>query len=224
MRRLSGPGLILYAITATLAAIDWIMALEPGWYSTIIGLLFISGQVLTALAFAIVALLILARHSRLAAVLRADHLHDLGKLLLVFVMVWAYLAFSQLLIIWAENLPEEIPYYLHRLSGGWLWLGVLLVAFHFAIPFFLLLSRQVKRSARALTILAVLIIVMRGADLAWQTLPSFHPGLLRIHWMDIVAPLGLGGLWVAYFSRSLERYPLLPLGALHQKQESDNKT
>lgn len=209
---LSGPGLILYGLTATFASVDWIMSLEPGWYSTIIGMMYISGQVLSALSFAIVALVVVAAYSPLGDVLKPRHWHDLGKLLLAFVMVWAYMAFSQLLIIWAENLPEEIPYYLHRLTGGWLWIGVALLLFHFAVPFFLLLSRDLKRNAKVLGFLAAFIVVMRAVDMFWYTTPAFYPGSFHIHWMDFAAPIGVGGLWVSYFSWQVRRFPLLPLG------------
>jgi hypothetical protein len=212
MQLLSAPGLILYALTATFAAVDWMMSLEPRWYSTIFGLLVIGGQILSALAFAIVVLVLLSAHQPLGRVLQPRHLHDLGKLLLTFVMIWAYFAFSQLLIIWSGNLPEEIPWYLHRLEGGWRWVGVLLILFHFALPFFLLLSRDLKRTAPALAVLAMLVLVMRVVDLFWLTAPEFSPARFHIHWMDVAAPIGVGGIWLAAFVRQLKTRPLLPVG------------
>ncbi|MBI4458936.1 MAG: hypothetical protein HY648_02615 [Acidobacteria bacterium] len=224
MRALSGPGLVLYGLTVSFAAVDWIMSLEPGWYSTIFGLLVIGGQVLSALSFAIVALVLLAKHTSLAEVVQPRHLHDLGKLLLTFVMIWAYLAFSQLLIIWSGNLPEEIPWYLHRWQGGWEWIGILLIVFHFAIPLFLLLSRDLKRDGRTLAALALLLLLMRAVDLFWLVVPGFSPARFQIHWMDIAAAIGVGGLWVTFFCGHLMRRPLLPVGDPQLPQVFERET
>ncbi|MBI3896412.1 MAG: hypothetical protein HY313_10835 [Acidobacteria bacterium] len=212
MRLLSGPGLVLYGLTASFAAIDWIMSLEPHWYSTIFGLLVIGGQVLSAMAFVIVALVLLAARQPLVGIVQPRHFHDLGKLLLAFVMIWAYLAFSQLLIIWSGNLTEEIPWYLHRWQGGWLWIGILLIVFHFALPFFLLLSRDLKRSGKTLAILAMFLLLMRAMDLFWLVVPGFSPERFRIHWMDVAASIGVGGLWLAFFIWQLKKRSLLPVG------------
>ncbi|HJY86183.1 MAG TPA: hypothetical protein VKE24_05030 [Candidatus Acidoferrales bacterium] len=211
MQLLSGPGLVVYALTTTFAAVDWMMSLEPRWYSTIFGLLVVGGQLLSALAFAIVMIALLSTYGPLGRVLEPWHVHDLGKLLLAFVMVWAYLAFSQLLIIWSGNLPEEIPWYLNRLEGGWRWVGVALILFHFALPFSLLLSRDLKRRAPALALVAILVLVMRVVDLFWLTAPEFSPGQFRIDWMDIAVPIGVGGIWLAFFARELKTRPLLPV-------------
>jgi hypothetical protein len=225
MQFVSGPGLILYGLTMTFAAVDWIMSLEPRWYSTIFGLMIIEGQVLSAMALAIAAGVLLAGCAPLGRVLQPRHLHDLGKLLLAFVMVWAYLAFSQLLIMWSGNLPEEISWYLRRLAGGWQWVGVALLLFHFALPFVLLLSREIKRNPRTLARLAALVLVMRVVDLFWLTAPEFPPAGFHFHWMDIAAPVGVGGLWLAAFAWQLKTWPLLPVGdpnlaeALEEKHE-----
>jgi len=212
MQWLSAPGLALYGLTGTFAAVDWMMSLEPRWYSSIFGLLIIGGQVLSAMAFVIVALVLLTAYQPLGRVLQPRHMHNLGKLLLAFVMIWAYLSFSQLLIMWSGNLPEEIPWYLHRLEGGWRWVGVLLILFHFALPFFLLLSRDLKRTGPKLALLAMLVVVMRMVDLFWLTAPEFSPGRFHIHWMDIAAPVGMGGVWLAVFAWHLKTRPLLPVG------------
>ena len=212
LQMLSGPGLVLYGLTATFAAIDWVMSLEPHWSSSIFGILVIGGQVLSAMAFIIAVTVLLAQHEPLSGVLLPGHFHDLGKLLLAFVMLWAYFAFSQLLIVWSGNLPEEIPWYLHRLHGGWGWVGVLLILFHFALPFVLLLSRDLKRNARALALLAVAVIFMRLVDLFWLTAPEFWPGRFHLHWTDIAAPVGIGGVWLAVFAWQLRGWPLLPIG------------
>ncbi len=212
LQMLSGPGIVLYVFTMTFAAVDWVMSLSPHWSSTIYGFLFVGGQAVSAMALMIAVAVLLAQSEPMSGILQPRHLHDLGKLLLAFVMLWAYFAFSQLLIIWAGNLPEEIPFYMKRLRGGWGALGVLILLFHFALPFFLLLSRDLKRSARLLPRLAVAVIFMRLVDLFWMTAPEFSPDAFRVHWMDVAAPAGIGGIWLAYFAWQLKGRPLLPLG------------
>src|SRR5262249_41765867 len=152
--------------------IDWVMSLEPDWVSSIYGAFFGVGQVLSALSFAVIVLVLLSDRPPLAGVIGRPHLRDLGNLLLAFVMVWAYLGFSQFLLIWSGNLPGEITYYLRRFQGGWQWLALALVIFHFALPFVLLLARDVKRSGRTLLTVASLVLAMRAVDLFWQILPA----------------------------------------------------
>jgi predicted small integral membrane protein len=193
-QKVSGPGLVLYGFTATFASIDWMMSLDPHWFSTIFGVMFMGGQALSAMSFAIAAGVLLSAHRPLNEVFRPRHLHDMGKLLLAFVMLWAYFAFSQFLIIWSANLPEEIPWYLHRLSGGYQILALLLVIFHFAVPFALLLSRDLKRHGRRLALVATGLLLVRLLDLYWVIAPNFGHGAeshFRLHWMDIAAPLAL---------------------------------
>lgn len=211
MQTLSGPGLVIYALTATFAATDWLMSLVPEWYSTIFGLLVIGSQALSAFAFVIAAAALLARREPMNHVFAPKHFHDMGKLLLAFVMIWAYLAFSQLLIIWAGNLPEEIPFYLPRMKTNWRWIGVLLIAFQFALPFLLLLSRELKRHTRSLIVVAALVIAMRFIDLFWLVAPQFHRQGIRFHWLDLTAVIALGGVWLSYFAWQLRGRPLVPL-------------
>jgi hypothetical protein len=208
---LSGPGLVIYGLTATFAATDWLMSLVPEWYSTIFGLLVIGSQALSAMAFVIVAAALLYRREPMNRVFTTRHFHDLGKLLLAFVMIWAYLAFSQLLIIWAGNLPEEIPFYLPRMQTNWRWIGVSLIVVQFALPFLLLLSRELKRQTRQLIAVAALVIVMRFIDLFWLVAPQFHPQGIQFHWLDPVAVLAIGGVWLAFFVWQLRGRPLVPL-------------
>jgi hypothetical protein len=218
MQRLSGGGLVVYAVTVLFMSVDWVMSLDPHWYSTIWGMLFMVGQGLSAFAFTIAVIVVLSRVEPMSRVVSAKHLHDLGMLMLAFVMLWAYLSFSQLILIWSANLPEEIPYYLRRMQGGWNWLGLALIFLHFALPFTLLLSRDLKRDGRRLIGVAVLVIVMRFVDLFWQMGPLEHAGTaeamspLHVHWLDIVAPIALGGVWIALFVWQLRSRPLLPLG------------
>lgn len=212
LRNLSAPGLLVFGLTATFASVDWVMSLEPHWFSTMFGLIFIGGHVLGALALAILVATKLSGHPPLAESARPQHFHDLGNLLLAFTMIWAYLSFSQFLIIWSGNLPETISWYLPRSTGGWGTLALGLVALNFALPFMLLLSRQAKRRARTLARIAALILVMRLADLHWQIAPSFHPQGLRISWLDVAALVGIGGVWTAFFIHQLKGRPLLPEG------------
>jgi len=212
LQGISGPGLVLYGFTVTFASIDWIMSLEPQWFSTIFGVLVMGGQGLSAMAFIIAVVVVLSRYKPLSEVIKPSHLHDLGKLMLAFLMLWAYFGFSQFLIIWSGNLPEEIPWYVRRLQTSWKWVGLAIVLLQFALPFVLLLSRDLKRNSRRLVTVAVAVIVMRLVDLIWLTVPEFHEGAFRIHWMDLLMPIGVGGLWLAYFAYQLKQRPLLPMG------------
>jgi hypothetical protein len=211
LEALSGPGLILFGFTVTFASVDWVMSLDPEWFSAIFGILFMGGQALSAIAFVIAVVVVLGMREPMSRILTRGHVHDLGKLLLAFVMLWAYFSFSQLLIIWSGNLPEEIPWYLHRLQGGWQWVGLVLVIFHFALPFLLLLSRDLKRNGRMLATVAGGVIVMRFIDLFWLIAPEFNREGFHVHWLDLAAPIGLGGVWLWFFIRQLKRRPLLPL-------------
>ncbi|MCB0104896.1 MAG: hypothetical protein KDE53_03290 [Caldilineaceae bacterium] len=204
MRRLSAIGMLLYAITATFAAYDWMMSLEPEWFSSIYGLLFIAGQALAALALAIISLRYLGRANATTEAW-TNQFNDLGNFLLGFVMIWAYFAFSQFLIIWSANIPEEALWYYHRSQGGWLQVGIFLIALHFVLPFFLLLSRPLKRKAHLLTVLAVLILVARVIDLYWLIVPAFHPEGLHLHWLDFVLLIAMGSGWYLIFARQWVR-------------------
>lgn len=211
MQVLSGPGLLLYGFTVTFASIDWVMSLSPEWFSTIWGILFMGGQGLSAMAFMITALVLLSNRKPLSDVIAPSHLHDLGKLMLAFLMLWAYFSFSQFLIIWSGNIPEEAVWYTRRLHTGWRWIGLALVLVHFALPFVLLLSRDLKRNGRTLAIVAIAIIVMRYVDLIWLTGPEFHEGHFALSWMDLVMPFGVGGIWLAFFLYQLKTRPLVPI-------------
>ena len=208
-KAVAGPGLILYGFTISFAAIDWVMSLDPSWISTIFGLLILIGEVLSAMCFAVVVERILFNYKPMSEMLTPDFVHDHGKWMLTFIMVWAYFSFSQWLIIWAGNLPAEITFYLKRLSNGWGSIGLFLVLFHFAIPFALLLSRPFKRDIRKLVWLAVWMMLMRYLDLFWIIEPNFSR-TLNITIADIVVPIAIGGIWLWYFFRNLAALPLLP--------------
>lgn len=218
LRNIGGPAMLLYVLTITFASIDWVMSLDPHWFSTIFGFIFVIGQTLLTMAFAIVALSRLVGHKPLSDVVQTKHFHDLGNLLMAFVMLWAYISLSQFIIIWSANLPEEITWYMHRLHGGWQWIALLIVVFHFAIPFVLLLSRQTKRRIEILSKVALAMIVMRLVDLFWIIAPNFHPEKFSIHWMDILAPLGIGGLWLAAFTWQLKTRTLVPINDPRMKE------
>src|SRR5467141_2464674 len=210
-KMLAGPGIILYVFVMSFAAIDWVMSLSPHWASTIYGFLFVAGQFISSMAFMIAVVVLLARTEAFASVLQKRHLHDLGKLLLAFVMLWAYFDFSQLLIIWSGNLPEEITFYYSRLHSQWGVVAVLVLIFHFFVPFFLLLSRDFKRNTKLLPRVALWLIFMRLVDLFWMTRPEFTPHAWPNLW-DLAAVLALGGLWFFVFAGQLKQLPLLPLG------------
>ena len=211
MRVLSGPGMVLFVFTVTFASIDWFMSLEPEWYSTIYGFIFVAAWSLSALAFVVAVMANLVREEPMSLVVAQMHFHDLGKLLLALVMLWTYFAFSQFLIVWSGNLPEEIHWYLPRTHGAWGAIALLVVVLHFAFPFLFLLSRSLKRNAGKLVIVAVLILVMRLVDYFWTITPSFTHEHFHISWMDIIAPIALGGLWLAVFARALSQRPLIPI-------------
>jgi hypothetical protein len=213
---LSGPGLVLLFLTGSLAAIDWLMSLEPDWYSTIYGPMVIIGQGVSTFAFMIIVAALLSPYEPVSRLARADEFHDLGNLLLAFVMLWAYMSFSQYLIIWSGNLVEEIPWYLRRTTGGWQYVAMALMAFHFFVPFFLLLSRETKRRAEALTWVAAGVVVMHLVDLFWLVIPAPNKPLEpRVPWADVVfvpvATAGIGGIWLATFLWFLGGKSLIPL-------------
>jgi hypothetical protein len=209
MAKVGAPGLVVWAFVTTFAYFDWLMSLEPLWFSTIYGVYFFGGAGISSLAFLILAAVWLARWEPMRTALAPRHLHDWGKLLFAFIMLWGYFSFSQFLIIWSGNLPEEIEWYLHRTEHGWRLVTILLVLFHFAVPFVLLLSRDLKKHARRLSWMAAFLLVMRWLDYLWQIAPTHHSEM-AIHWLDVAAPVAVGGLWVAAFAWLLRRHPLLP--------------
>ena len=218
MSRLSAPGLGIYALTVSFASIDWLMSLSPHWGSTIYPLILIAGQILAGLAYSAAILFLLVQHKPMSDVVQESHLHSLGKMMLAFVMLWAYCSYSQLVIIWAGNQPSEITWYLGRQNAEWKYVGLALVLFHFAVPFALLLSRDLKRNARKLARVAILLVLMRYVDLLFWIAPNSLPGFahgVRFQWMDIVVPIGIGGLWMAAYVRALRQRPLL---AVHDQR------
>ena len=211
MQLLSGGGLVAYGVTITFASFDWLMSLEPHWFSTIYGVIIIGGEGLSALAFLTIALVWLSRRPPLDRIVVPAHFHDLGNLMLAFVMLWAYFSFSQYLIIWSGNLPVEIAWYLHRMQTGWRPVAIALMLFHFAAPFVVLLSRTVKRQPELLVKVAAAVLVVRVIDMWWLIGPEFHTDGIAISWMDAVLPLTIGALWLATFVYQLRGRALLPV-------------
>ncbi|MGI8891648.1 MAG: hypothetical protein ACR2G0_12815 [Chthoniobacterales bacterium] len=210
LRKLSGPGLVIYPLTITITFVDWVMSLEPDWYSTIFPILICIGQMLSGLAFVILLLAWLGPRSSLSEIIGKENFHHLGSLLLAFTMLWAYMAFSQLLIIWSGDLPHEITWYLHRIAGGWRWIVVFLVLFHFFGPFFLLLSRQIKKTRTALAAIAAVMFGAHVIDMWWMITPTFYPHGLHVSWLDFAALFGVGGIWFFFFARNLQSKALVP--------------
>lgn len=210
MAKLAAPGLIFYAFAVTFMATDWIMSVNTEWFSTMFGLLFIAGEALSSMSFIVCVMVMLSKRKPMSDLITLKHMHDLGKLLLATTMLFAYFSFSQFLITWAGNLPDEIPWYKHRLAGGWETLGLFLVFGHFALPFALLLSSDLKKNFKMLRAVALLIIVMRMLGVFWETVPEFFPEHIHVSWMDLTAPIGLGGVWLAFFLTNLLKRPLIP--------------
>ncbi|MBA2621140.1 MAG: hypothetical protein H0U87_08065, partial [Acidobacteria bacterium] len=215
--KFAGPTMVVYVLLVTFAAVDWVMTLDPHWYSTMWGFLFVAGWGLSCFAFSITILALLANKAPMNRILGQSHFQDIGKLVLALVMVWAYFNFSQFLIIWSGNLPEETVWYLSRMHGAWGAIGILLIVFHFAFPFLLLLSRDLKRNAKWLAALCVFILVMRLIDMYYLIGPSPKVGMhgqempFNLNWMDLVAPLAIGGIWLWWFFGELMKRPLVPI-------------
>ncbi len=222
MRVISGPALVVFVLSMTLAAVDWMMSLEPEWYSTIYGMHFIVGACLSTLALCIIGIRLLSDHKPFSDILTTRHYHHLGNLLFAFTILWAYMAFSQYLIIWSGNLPEDNFYYTRRFGMGWQAISLVLIIGHFFVPFFLLLSRKSKRVVRTLSFIACGILLMRLVDLFWLIMPAFNNHELQIHWLNIVAPIGIGGIWIALFVWQLKDHSLLPLHDPRFNEKAEN--
>ncbi len=217
--RVSGPGIIVFVMTVTFASVDWTMTLEPHWFSTIWGFLFVAGWALSCFSFSVAMMAYLSTRAPMDEVLGKRHFHDIGKLMLALVMVWAYFNFSQYLIIWSGNLTEETPFYLVRSKGTWGAIGLFLIFFHFAFPFLILLMQDFKRKAKWLAALAVFIIFMRLVDMYYIIGPSPMVGEANLHLLevpfrlsvwDVVSPIAIGGIWLWWFIRELKRRPIVP--------------
>jgi hypothetical protein len=219
LEKLSGPGVPLYFLLMTFLAIDFLMTLEPYWFSTMYGFIIVMGQCLTAMCICVAVLCLTAQFAPMDHAVTKRHLLDLGKLMLALVMLWAYTNFGQLLITWSGNLPAEIIWYIKRWNGGWGWIAVLMLVGHFCLPFLLLLSQDLKRNPKTISAIAIYIVVVHAIDVLYLVEPNFptFPKPVRaefsMSWLDITSLVGFGGLWFALFFRNLPAAPLLPLGA-----------
>jgi hypothetical protein len=212
MQGLAAGGMILYVLTMSFAAMDWIMTLQPYWNSSIFGLIIIVGQLLSAMAFALVIINLLPGFTlgrRWTHATTPVPFSDLGALLLVFVIGFAYLAYFQYLIIWAANIPREVVWYLDRYEGGWNVLATIVAIFQFVLPFIILLSFRARHSLRVLGGLGLMLLVVYLLNLFWHVKPAFSPGRFAVSWLDLVLPVAMGGLWIAMFFYNLLRRPQL---------------
>jgi len=195
------------------------MSLYPEWWSTVWGMLFMVGQVLTTFCFTIWLFTRLSEIEPVSRIFKVDYLHDFGKLMFAFVVLWAYLSFSQWLIIWSGNMLSEIRWYIMRLQHGWQYFGTLLIFVHFVFPFALLLSRNTKRSRTRIVAISFLVLFMRLVDLFWLTAPNFYPGtgdgLNNFHLLDaamyVICPIAMGGIWLFFFFLRLSKRSLMPV-------------
>ncbi len=211
LSKLSAPGLVMIAITLSGAVIDWVMSLEPEWFSTMYGFIFMVACLLAGLAFSIVILRRVYQFEPLKATIQPKRLIDMGNLMLAFLLLLTYTSFSQFLIIWSGNLKDEIPWYMVRAFGGWGVIGALLLIFHFFIPFFLLLQRRIKKELPTLAMVALWFLVLTLLDIYWIVVPAYEQHRPQFRVLDFVALLGIGGLWLASFFTQLKKLPLLPL-------------
>jgi hypothetical protein len=211
-RALGAGALPFLALTMTFAAFDWMMSLDPRFFSTIFGVYWFAGSFLGA--FCLLAIGAAATRddpTQFGAHMNLEHFHSLGKFMLSFVAFWGYIAFSQFMLIWIANVPEEIPWYVVRIHGGWGWMGAFLAVFHFVVPFFLLLSRPLKRDPRRLARLALWLLLVHWVDLYWVIMPSFgEAGPSPVIW-DLAAFVGVGGLSVAFMLWRMHGVAAVPL-------------
>jgi hypothetical protein len=212
MVAISGPGIIVWGLVLTFAMIDWVMSLEPKWFSTIYGMIFMIVGVLTALSFIIFNLRRMSDEEPYRGTVTPQQYNDLGNLMLTFTMLWAYLNFSQFLIIYAGNMKDEIPWYMSRALGPWAAVAVVLIVLHFGLPFLLLLQRNVKRRVERLSLVAAMMLVLSMVDVYWLIVPAYEPDHVRFDAMllDVVFLVLIGAIWVAVYYWQLKRMPLLP--------------
>ena len=209
-RDVCGPGMVVFALTTTFASFDWIMSTDPHWFSTLYGVIMIVDAGGATISFIIIMMAYLRHHDPMAKLADSERFYDWGKLLLTMTLLWFYMMLSQFLIIWATNLPEENIWYLHRLQGGWEWVSIVLVLGRFIISFFLLLSIPRKRNPRRLTRVAVFILVMHLVDIFWHVAPNLQHNGFHVSIMDVVVPIGLGGIWLFFVINRLKKRPLVP--------------
>lgn len=217
MRQISAPGMVLFGFTLTFAAFDWMMSLTPHWYSTIFGVYVFVGALLASLAFFTLLLLYLRGEGVLADQITVEHYHDLGKLIFAFVVFWTYIAFSQYLLIWYGDIPEETAWYHARWVGSWKGMSMLVLFGHFVLPFIALVTRAAKRNLKVLGFIGFWMLFIHWVDLYWIVLPSMTAhGAEGAHgfslsWMDLTTMLGIGGVFVWLFWKRFTAQPIVPV-------------
>ncbi len=217
-RVISATGIIVYAFTLSFAAFDWLMSLDARWYSTVFGVYIYSGSVVGILGVVIIACLYLRRKNVLSDVITVEHYHDLGKLLFTFIIFWAYIAFSQYMLIWYANVPEETIWFRNRWTESWKTVSLLIVFGHFAVPFFILMTRSAKRNFGFLAVLAGWMLFMHWVDIYWLVLPGLHKGGAVVSWIDPITMLAVSGLFLWNFWRMFVTKPIVPIGDPHLKE------
>jgi len=211
-KKTSAPGMILFALTLTFASFDWLMSLDPHWYSTIFGVYIFSGGVVGVLCFMILVIMYLRSKNIMSDMISAEHYHDLGKLTFAFIIFWGYMAFSQYFLIWYGNIPEETTWYLHRWVGSWKAFSMIILFGHFVFPFFYLFPRAPKRKPAALVFIGIWMLVMHWVDMYWVVMPNFHHHSAHLSWIDLVTTVAIGGLFVGLFWHKFTSCPAVPKG------------
>ncbi len=211
-RKISAPGMILFALTTTFAAIDWIMSLDAHWYSTIFGAYYFAGAAMSAMAVTLILVIYLHKNNVLRETVTSEHYHDLAKLMFAFIVFWAYMAFSQYFLIWYANIPEETIWYKHRWEGTWKTITLVIVIGHFCLPFLMLITRAAKRSGNYLLFVAFFMLAMHYIDMYWLIIPNLHHHGPHFSWVDLSALLAIGGPFIWYFWTKLISGPIVPVG------------
>jgi hypothetical protein len=212
-QRLAPGATILFGLSLTFAAFDWLMSLDPAWFSTIFGVTIFAGSVVAIFSTLIIVTMALREDGLLKDALKTEHYHDMGKLLFGFMIFWAYVSFSQFMLIWYAALPEETTFYHLRWDGGpWKDVSLAIVVLHFCVPFFVILSRNAKRRLPILRIGAVMLLAMHCVEMYWIVLPNYHHGDVHFHWLDVACFLGVGGVYLAVVFNRMTKHALIPIG------------
>ncbi|MBD3377187.1 hypothetical protein GF406_19310 [candidate division KSB1 bacterium] len=211
LRQVAAPAIILFALTLTFAAFDWMMSLDPHWYSTIYGVYYFAGSTLATISILIIFTRTIQAKGGMKNVLNLDHYHDMGKMLFTFVVFWAYIAFSQYFLIWYANIPEETLYYFHRWEGNWKTISLIIVFGKFVIPFLILITRSSKRNLTFLTTISLWLLLMQWLDLYWMIMPTLHPHSTHFSWLDVTTLLGIGGVFVGLFFNKVQKQEIVPV-------------
>ena len=211
-KSLSPIFLILFALTYTLSSFDQVMSIDPKWFSTMFGVYCFAGMFYSSLALTCLVTLYLRKHKKLDGIVNENHLHDLGKFMFAFTVFWAYIGFSQFMLIWYANLPEETSYYIHRFHGGWFYVSVFLLLGKFVTPFMLLLPRDSKRSDKMLLIVGCWMMFAQWIDVMWMVQPDFFKEGPKIGWIEIGVAMGFAGLFKLAISRFLGKHNIVAIG------------